>query len=158
MSTGFTQNYKNALFFSLEHYEKFLEICSDVLWKTKAGGWTLAQQYYHGLVATNMLMESISGKAVENPNPEAGLIMEKPDIVPEKAQAALFLANIKLAATAMFENLTDEKLLLKNESVSKKFGRDVTNALVLELIPVHLSYHLGSCDAELRNNNLQGSW
>lgn len=158
MNKKFTQNYKDALFLSFGHYEKFLAICSDVLWKTKAGGWTLAQQYYHGLVAANMLLASISGKAVENPNPEAGLIMEKPDVVPEKAQAALFLANIKLAATALFENLTDEQLLLKNEGISSKFGRDITNALVLELIAVHMSYHLGSCDAELRNNNLDGSW
>lgn len=158
MANSFCQCYQNGLIFAFGHYEKFLEICNDEAWSEKAGGWTLAQQYYHGLMATNMLMASISGNPAQNPNPEAGKLLEKPDVLPGKAQAAEFLANIKLAAAAMFEKLDDAALLLKNEEISKKFGSEVKNATVLELMASHLLYHLGSCDAELRDRNMPGSW
>lgn len=158
MANDFVKCYQEGLFFAFVHYEKFLELCGEDAWKEKAGGWTLAQQYYHGLVATNSLMGSITGKSAPNPNPEAGQILDKPDILPTKEQAAAFLANIRVAAKSMFDTMTDEDLLKKNQDISTKFGRDVQNALVLELIPSHLLYHLGSCDAALRNKNLPGAW
>lgn len=158
MANEFVKCYQEGMFFALMHYEKFLELCEDDVWKEKAGGWTVAQQYYHGLNATNMLMSSLTGKTAPNPNPEAGQILDKPDVLPTKEQAAAFLANIRVAAKAMFESLTDETLPQKNKDVSAKFGRDVQNAVVLELIPSHLLYHLGSCDAALRNKNLPGAW
>lgn len=158
MGDDFVKCYQEGLFFAFMHYEKFLELCDYDSWKEKAGGWTLAQQYYHGLNATNMFIDSITGKPAPNPNPEAGQILSNPDVLPTKEQAAAFLANIRIAAKAMFENLKDETLLQKNQPVSEKFGRDVQNAVVLELMPSHLLYHLGSCDAALRNKNLPGAW
>ena len=158
MSDQFVKIYQKGFNFAIERYEKFLAICSDDAWKEKAGGWTLAQQYYHGLLATNMLLSSVSGEEVANPDPEAGLLEEKPDVVPDKSAAALFLANIKLGAADFFEKIDDATLLQKNEKISKKFGSEIVNAFVLELIPCHLLYHLGSCDAALRNRNLPGSW
>lgn len=158
MSQEYVKGYQEGMFFAFGHYEKFLEICGYDAWKEKAGGWTLAQQFYHGLVAANMLLASLTGKPAPNPNPEAGQILDKPDVLPSKEQAAEFFANIRIAAQSMFESLQDETLLKKNEGVSQKFGRDVTNAVVLELIPAHLLYHLGSCDAALRNRNLPGAW
>lgn len=158
MSQEYVKCYQDSMLFAFGHYEKFLEICSDEAWKEKTGGWSLAQQFYHGLVATDMLLSSITGTTVPNPNPEAGQILAKPDVLPTREQAAEFFGNIKIAAQSMFDNLQDETLLEKNEDVSKKFGREITNAVVLELIPCHLLYHLGSCDAALRNRNLPGAW
>lgn len=158
MSNDFVKPYQECLLMAFEHYEKFLEICGDDAWKEKAGGWTLAQQYYHGLNAANMFINSVCGKSAPNPNPEAGQILAKPNVLPSKEQAAEFFANIKISCQGMFENLQDDSLLKKNEMVSQKFGRDVSNAVVLELLANHLLYHLGSCDAALRNRNLPGSW
>lgn len=158
MPANFVQCYKEGFFFAFEHYEKFLGLCPDEYWKEKAGGWILAQQYYHGLMATNMLVGSLGFGSAQNPNPEAGQLLEKPDVTPTKEQAAEFLANIKIAAASACAKLDDEMLLKKNDVVSQKFGRDVTNAVVLELMANHLLYHLGCCDAELRDRNLPGSW
>lgn len=158
MNDQFAKVYQKGVNFAIERYEKFLAICSDDAWKEKAGGWTLAQQYYHGLVATNALLSSVSGELIENPDPEAGMLEDKPNVMPDKSAAALFLANIKLGLAALFEKIDDATLLQKNEKISKKFGSEVSNAFVLELIPCHLLYHLGSCDAALRNRNLPGSW
>lgn len=158
MADSFVKCYQEGLFLAFGNYEKFLAICPDTAWQQKGGGWTLAQQYYHGLMATNMLMASISGKPVANPNPEAGQLEDKPEVLPDKAEAAQFLANIKAGAAEMFAELNDNDLLRKNEIMSQKFGRDVSNALVLERMASHMLYHLGSCDAELRDRNLPGSW
>lgn len=158
MENSFTQCYENGLNFAFDHYEKFLAICPDKAWGGKTGGWTLGQQYYHGLMATAMLISTISGTHPANPNPEAGKLEEKPDILATKEQAAQFLANIRAAAASLCNSLTDSELLKKNEIVSRKFGRDVNNAEVLELIACHLLYHLGCCDCGLRERNLPGSW
>lgn len=154
----FCNCFENGLQFAFGHYEKFLAICPDDAWKEKAGGWPLAQQYYHGLMATAMLIASISGKPVDNPAPEAGKLDEQLNNLPTKDQTSLFLANIRQAALLMFATMTDELLLRKNEFVSQRFGRELSNADVLELIPCHLLYHLGSCDAALRDRNLPGAW
>lgn len=158
MATEFVKCYENGLTFGFGHYEKFLAICPDDAWQAKAGGWTLAQQYYHGLMATAGLLQSVAVAEIENPNPEAGKLMESPTTMPTKAEAAQFLANIREAAALMFQNLSDAALLQKNEFVSQKFGREISNAEVLELIPCHMLYHLGSCDAGLRDRNLPGAW
>ncbi|MDE5833166.1 MAG: hypothetical protein K2H64_09365, partial [Desulfovibrio sp.] len=110
------------------------------------------------VMATNMLLSTLGAAPAENPEPGAGQLESHPDATPDKSAAALFLANVKLSAAALFEKMDDAFLLLKNEKISQKFGRDVSNAFVLELIPCHLLYHLGSCDAALRNRNLPGSW
>lgn len=158
MSANFVAQYQNGIDFALMHCKKFLAICNDEVWKEKNGGWPVGLQYYHALGATGMLLGSITNKKIENPVPEGGNLAGGDQVIASKEQAAQFLANIQAAVDNLSTSLTDAELLEKNEMVSKVLGRDATNAAVLELIAIHMVYHLGSCDAALRNHGLEGSW
>lgn len=154
----FVTCYEEGLYFVFGHYEKFLTLCPQSVREERIGGWTVAQQFYHGLNASANLISTISGATVHNHNPEAGALDDAPDMLTETRQAAEFLENIKLGAAVMFNSLKYRDLFKKNEIVSQKFGRDLSSAVVLMLIASHLRYHLGCRDASLREKKLPPAW
>lgn len=139
-------------------YEKFLAICSDDLWNKKAGGWPLCNQYYHGLDATAHMIAAISGAMIADPCPGAGDLLKNEGVKPSKGQAAQYLQNIRQALASVYEKMTDAELLENNAPLSKMLGSDIANAGVLELMAMHMLYHLGSCDAALRDAGQEGAF
>lgn len=158
MANSFVKNYQGQMAFAIGLYKKYLEICPQDVWREKFGGWPVAQQIYHALAATVMFMASITGKMPENPAPTLGDLNNRAETPAPREQAARLLANIETALEEMFADLSDEDLLKKNDQASQMLGRDTSNAAVIELMTCHLQYHLGSCDAALRQRGLEGAF
>lgn len=149
MANQFVKPYIETLEFAFGLYRRFLAVCGSDAWNEKFGGWPIGQQYYHALATSGQIFASITGEEVANPLPEAGNL-ERQEKAPDKEKAAQLLENLQLAAVKILHTLTNEDLPKKNEPLSQKFGRDITVAGTLELIACHIMYHLGACDADLR--------
>lgn len=158
MSDNFLKVFQSGNDRAFQLYEKFLAICSNDLWDKKAGGWPICTQYYHGLSATAKLASSLGTDPAEDPCPGAGNLLGNATIKPSKEQAALFLQNVRIQLSSAYEKLTDSLLLKQNDPISGLTGSPITNAGVLELIASHMLYHLGSCDAALRDAGFEGAF
>lgn len=139
-------------------YEKFLAICPDDLWNLKAGGWPLSNQFYHGLNVSAKMLNALDGTNVTDPCPGGGELLRADAKLPTKADAAKYLQNIKQALVISQDRMTDAFLLENNTIISKMIGADIGNGGVLELMATHMLYHLGSCDAALRNAGREGAF
>lgn len=157
MADQYVKQYQQAMEFSLTLYGKFLEICPDEIWTKKFGGWPICQQCYHALWAAGMMMSSINGHQIVEPEPRFSLDSSN-KAMPAKKDAKGLLEGIKAAFSQLLGELENEALLQADKPLSKRLGRPVTNGEALELIVCHMQYHLGGCDAALRENNLEGSW
>lgn len=157
MANQYVKQYQNAMEFALTLYDKFVEICPDEIWSEKFGGWPICQQCYHALWAAGMMMSSINGRQIVDPESRFPLDSAN-KTMPAKQDVKGLIAGIKGAFSQLLEELENEALLQKDEPLSKRFGRPVTNGEALELLVCHMQYHLGACDAALRDKNLEGSW
>lgn len=158
MANEFVSEFQAGLNFAFGLSEKFLAICPDDVWQKKYGGWPVSQQFYHAVQVANFFAASLGGDAITDPCPEAGDLSKKEGPQVNKAQAGEFLANVKTMVSKMTASLQDADLLKKNEKASQLLGRPTSNAAVLELMATHTLYHLGSCDAALREQGLEGAF
>lgn len=138
--------------------DKFWNICPENIWHKRAGGWPVGQQFYHLLSSSIFFLDSVKPEPVANPDPKGGHLKDDRDYCPSKADARKLYDSFAVALNNVLEALNDADLLKKNEGVSKMFGRDINNAQVLNLMVSHMLYHLGSCDAALRNEGLVGAF
>lgn len=139
-------------------FKKFLSICNEDVWREKFGGWPVAEQFYHAVDSTAFFCETISGKKPVNPCPEAGHLEKPSGKIASKEQAGQYLADVQKCVENIIAACQNEDLLKKNDQLSKLFGSDVNNGTILELMCGHMLYHLGSCDAALRNRGLEGAF
>lgn len=137
---------------------KFLDICPEEIWRKKAGGWPVGQQFYHMFKAASMFLASLGAADISHPDPKAGDLMADRDYCPSKEDAKKLYENVAAAITDIVNSFTDTDLLKNNADFSRKLGKDVNNAETLNLMTAHLLYHLGSCDAALRNEGLEGAF
>ena len=77
------------------------------------------------------------------------------DVVSKEAMQA-YGKSVKAAVDARLAALSDADLTKVQERVSKKIGRDLTCRPPLPCAASHTTYHLGSCDAALRDHGLPG--
>ncbi|MGI6656570.1 MAG: DinB family protein [Desulfobulbus sp.] len=159
MANTFVADLQSGCDFAFALAEKFLSICPDEIWNTIFGGWPVAHQFYHGLSTVPFFVGDLVKELPDNPCPESGnLTTREPGALPAKAQAAAYLADLKATMQALFAGLSDADLNKKNATVSSALGKDMTNGAVLGLLASHLLYHLGSCDAALREQGLEGAF
>jgi uncharacterized damage-inducible protein DinB len=135
---------------------KFIEVCPEEIWTKKFGGWSVAQQLHHALAAVDLFVRAPQEKELENSFPEAGDLASVAEKIPSREQAARFHAAAKAAADRYTDALSDDVLADRHEGASLRMGRDVTHANILVLLAGHLFYHLGACDAALREHGMQG--
>lgn len=158
MTNEFVREHQGGLNFAFALSEKFLSICPDAVWQKNFGGWAVSRQFYHALEATSFFAASVWGGEIANPCSGAGDLSQKSGTEASKAQASEFLASIKAAVAHNIDGMRDDALLQKNEKASQLLGRDTSNAAVIQLMASHILYHLGSCDAALRDQGLEGAF
>lgn len=158
MSKAFVEVARFGTDRAIQFFDKFWVICPENIWRKKAGGWPVGQQFYHSLWATSMFIFSMGGEKIDNPDPQAGQLGEDRDYCPSKEDAKKFFNGISLAINQLLDKLDDEDLLKNNPGLSKMLGQDVNNAECFNMMVSHMLYHLGSCDAALRNEGLEGAW
>ena len=158
MPTAFVDVLRFGSGHALQLCDKFWVICPERIWQKKAGGWPVGQQFYHILFATSMFLAGMGESGIENPDPKGGQLGEARDYCPSKDTAKRFFNNISLGIDKLLNRLDDAELLKNNPGFSQRLGKEVNNAECLNLMVAHMLYHLGSCDAALRDEGLEGAF
>ena len=137
---------------------QFMDVCPDEIWAETNGGWPVWQQVAHTVAVLNFfILENDDDTFVPAPA-ELGVLMLKEQgqqVVSKEAMKA-YGATVKAAVDARVARLTDADLTRVQERVSKKIGRELTYGAIMVMLASHTTYHLGSCDAALRDHGLPG--
>ena len=137
---------------------QFMDVCPDEIWAETNGGWPVWQQVAHTVAVLNFfILENDDDTFVPAPA-ELGVLMlkEQGQQVVGKESMKAYGAAVKAAVDARVARLTDADLTRIQERVSKKIGRELSYGAVMVMLASHTMYHLGSCDAALRNHGLPG--
>lgn len=157
MSRAVVENQRGSFDFAFSLMQQFMEVCPDNIWNAKFGGWPIWQQVYHALLTVDFFI-SEPGNAPITPlaTPEVGRLDAQGETPVDKAAMKELAARVKSAADGYMNALTDEDMLRKAEGATRRMGRETLHATVMALMIGHLLYHLGSCDAALREHGLKG--
>ncbi len=85
-------------------------------------------------------------------------LMLRAQDAPALGKAALtdYAATVKARVDNWIAGLEDADLARTNAVLSAKLGRETSYAATLVMLASHTDYHIGSCDAALRNHGLPG--
>ena len=157
MSKIITQSLEGGVMHAFSLANEFIKVCPDTIWGKKVGGWPVWQQLFHTFGAIDFFLRDADA-AEEPPVFGEGVTELKvsPAEAPSKDKVREYIEKKQAQVQAYAAKLDDAALAEKHEGLSKRFGRDVTHAGTLALIASHTMYHLGSCDAALRENGLPG--
>lgn len=142
-------------FFSL--LKQQVEVCPDDLWATKAGGSIFWQQLLHAFACIELyaLPEGEPSRQTLYPR-DVVMLSATPDRTMTKAEMYSLAADVKLLADAFIAGQTAATLTARHSGLSKALGRELTNQHALLGLVRHACYHLGSCDAVLRDHGIAG--
>ena len=141
---------------------QFIEVCPEDVWTKTFGGWPVWQQVYHALGSYQSFTLQ-DGEAPERGlyPPEVNRLQSIPDVPPAKKDVLAYAARMKAKADAYLNALRDADLTGVNRGLTAKmqaFGisREFSHSQTLVMLSGHILYHLGACDAALRERGLKG--
>ena len=157
MSNAIVRAQQGNFEFACSLVMQFIDACPDEIWRETFGGWPVWQQLYHGIAATEYFILGENAQRDTGPCAEgASLAVTAGCPAPSKAEVKAYAQKIKAAADAWIATLNDAALPQKHEGASSRMKRDTSNANLMVLVTGHLLYHLGSCDAALRQHGFKG--
>lgn len=157
MSRVITESLAGGVQHAFALSNKFVDICPEEIWGKTFGRWPVWQQLFHAHTVIDFFLRPADAAPEAPLFPDGvGELKITMDDVPAKLIVKDYFARMQKRVTDYMADLDDVKLTLKHEGVSARFGRDVTHAALVALIASHLMYHLGSCDAALREAGLSG--
>jgi uncharacterized damage-inducible protein DinB len=157
MSRAIVDTQRGSFDFAFSLMMQFVDVCPDALWNKKFGGWPIWQQVYHALSAVDFFIAAPGVELIKGLTPpEVGSLSVQGDTPVAKDAMRQFAAQVKAAADGYMSALTDADMPTKAEGASLRMKRETVHATVMALMIGHLLYHLGSCDAALRENGLKG--
>lgn len=157
MSRAIVENQRGSFDFAFSLIQQFMDVCPDVIWNKKFGGWPIWQQVYHALNAVDFFTSAPGAERVKGlVSPDVASLMAQGETPISKSDMKEFAARIKSAADGYMEALTDAGMAEVAEGATKRMGRETRHATVMALMVGHILYHLGSCDAALRENGMKG--
>lgn len=156
MSQDIVRTLRGNVEFAFSLVGRFTEVCPDEIWNGKFGGWATARQLYHTLTAAEFFTRAPGAAPLPNPCADAGDLSAAEGRIPGKTETEKFFAEVKTVVDAYMDGLDDAALTRRNEGVSAAIGRDTTHGNVMVLLAAHTLYHLGACDAALREKGLKG--
>lgn len=157
MSRVITQSIEGSITHAFGMVEEFLRVCPENIRDKKFGGWPVWQQILHAVSSVDFFLPPSAG-STEAPgfDPEVAQLKTTPATPMPKLALEDLLSKTQDKVKKYLATMDDAKLAQKHESLSSYFGRDVIQAEALGLIASHTMYHLGSCDAALREHGLPG--
>ncbi|MCL2789521.1 MAG: DinB family protein [Desulfobulbus sp.] len=154
---------KDSLAASVAHafglLDEFLKVCPEEIWAQHFGGWPLWRQFLHPLSAADFFLRAEN--ATEAPSPfgtDAGNLRVKDCAapVPGKEKVLEYMNAAQKRVNDFLAGLDDAALGQINKGLSARLGRECTHAAAIALLVGHTMYHLGSCDAALRESGRPG--
>ena len=162
MSQPIINGQRAAFEHAYELVTQFIEVCPEAVWTKTFGGWPVWQQVYHAL-GTFQFFTLQDGETLEQGlyPPEVNSLKSTPDVPPAKKDVLAYAASMKAKADAYINALRDAELPDANQGLTarmKAFGipREFSHSQTLAELSGHTLYHLGSCDAALREHGLKG--
>lgn len=157
MSKAITQSLEGGIMHSFALVNEFIKVCPEKVWGQKFGGWPVWQQLYHAFTAVDFFLRPADAPAEKNPFDDAfGDLKQSAPEAPAKELVKDYVEKAQAKVREYIAGLDDAALSAKNEGISARMGRDMNHAGTLALIASHTMYHLGSCDAALRENGMPG--
>ena len=157
MSKIVTQSLEGGILHAFGLTNEFLKVCPDAVWGQKFGGWPVWQQMFHAYTAIDFFLRP-KDAAPEAPlfGDGVGDLKQAAKETPAKAAVQDYIEKAQAKVRDYIAGLDDAALGNSHAGLSARFGREVTHAATLALIGSHTMYHLGSCDAALRENGMPG--
>ena len=137
---------------------QFIEVCPENIWEENNGGWPVWQQVLHAIAVLNFfILEKEDGQFLPAPC-DIGVLMLKVqgNCKVSKDEAAKYGESVKAAVDAWLAGLDDAKLPVQHQRLSKRIQRETPYAAAVVMLASHTMYHIGSCDAALRDHALPG--
>lgn len=139
---------------------KFTEVCPDEVWEEKFGGFPVWQQAFHAFGCYDFFVRSLEG----TPTALAFGEKEDPVLMFQESPKPLTQAELRDAAkkakilvdSYIASLKSDEELANKHLGLSARLDAPFSHLAVLDTLVGHGYYHLGSCDAALRQHGLEG--
>ena len=136
--------------------ERYIDVCPDDIWNEKNGGWPVWQQLYHALTAIDFFVGQV-GTPSDWPFDQAtGSLTVVSEQHLSREAAKKLAGEAKARADAYVAGLADADLAAREPRLSAVFGSDVTHGAIVGMLVSHTLYHVGSCDAALRDHGLKG--
>ena len=157
MSKVITQSLAGNVQHAFALVNQFVKVCPEEIWGKKFGGWPVWQQLYHPFSSVDFFLRPAG--AHEEPSifqPGVGELKESTLEPPAKLLIEEYFQKVQKRVEDYIAGLDDASLSQKNDGLSQRMGRDFTHAGTIALIASHTMYHLGSCDAALREHDMPG--
>ena len=137
---------------------QFMDTCPENIWEETNGGWPVWQQVAHALAVLNFfILEKEDDQFLPAPCDINTLMLKEQGKSPvTRAAMKQYGATVKAAVDGWLANISDAELTHLQARLSKRIGRDMPYAAVVSMLASHTNYHLGSCDAALRDHGLPG--
>jgi hypothetical protein len=136
---------------------EYMDVCPDDVWAEKNGGWPVWQQIAHALWVLDFFVCGDGEAMLPAPfGVDVARFKAQGDTVVGKAAIKEYATAVKSRVDGWLARLTDDGLGGTNAVLSKKMGRDLSYMATVVMLASHSSYHLGSCDAALRDHGLAG--
>jgi hypothetical protein len=139
--------------------EEQIEVCPDVLWNKKAGGFVFWQQILHSIGCAEIY-------ALENPDlplsvmseysTEVVMLNKTPDANVSKTTLREVSSRVKKLVIVFLDGLTPQNIGGQHERMTRRLGRLQTRQHAALALIRHCCYHLGCCDAALREQGVRG--
>ncbi|MDD4700767.1 MAG: DinB family protein [Desulfovibrio sp.] len=136
---------------------QLIDTCPDKIWGEKRGGWPFWQQVAHTLAVLNFLTLAENEEPLPSPCDTDTLMLKvQGSCVMGKDAMRTYAESVRVSVDAWLAGISDSDLANVNTLLSKKMGRDIALGATIAMLASHTCYHVGSCDAVLRENGLPG--
>lgn len=135
----------------------YIDTCPDDIWKEKNGGWPVWQQVVHSLSAFGFLVNGSDEAFMPMPcTPAVAQLAEQGTTPVSKADVKAYAEKCKARADAYIASVQDAELGTDHPGATARLGRSMPHVAVISMLASHTMYHLGSCDAALRDHGMPG--
>lgn len=134
---------------------RYIEVCPEEIWKETNGGWPVWQQVCHTISALHFFT-GIPAEGLPCAPDESRLSRVSTAPAPGREIMKALAEKARAAVSAYAAGLDDSALARPNEQISSVLGRQVSHVAILGMLASHTLYHVGSCDAALRDHGLPG--
>ncbi len=141
---------------SMDFIKQFIEVCPEEIWLKNFGGWPVWQQIFHTVGCIPFFTDKMAGIQASEDDVKVCKLEVIGKQVKGREELLIMFGYMEKMAGEFFTSLNDAKLLEVCEPFLQKTGKSVTYAGLLSLMASHNMYHLGSCDAALREAGLKG--
>ena len=136
---------------------QLIDTCPDNIWNETRGGWPFWQQVAHTLAVLNFFTLAENEEPLPAPCDMATLMLKvQGSCAISKDAMRDYAETVRICVDGWLDGLSDSDLVKVHTVLSKKIGRDVTFGAAIAMLASHTCYHVGSCDAALRDNGLPG--